>query len=346
MAIGTPTTAYRKQKSPQQQIGFAQRQALFHASRVVVSLSGRRTQSSDLLPLDLQTALELVEADNQFRVLRRLPFPPVQSGTCLSEPLVGVIVDVETTGLDQDIHQVIELGMIAFEFDREGQIGSDFRVFRSFNEPSQPIPPEITRLTGITDDQVRGQRIDQAEVDAFTADAALVVAHNAAFDRPFVEALSPQFSSMAWACTATEIDWAAEGIAGGRLEYIAMAFGCFYEAHRATDDCNAVANILTFRLPRSDRSTLSALLDAARRAEIRIFAVGAPYDLRLPLKRAGYRWNDGTDGYPRAWWRDVEPEDVEGETAFLQKFGSDLVDPSMFRMNAKTRFRRGPSPRP
>ncbi len=296
--------------------------------------------------MDLQTALDLVEADSQFRVLRRLPFPPVPPVCRLAEPLVGVIVDVETTGLDQDIHEVIELGMIAFEFDREGQIGPDFRVFRGFNEPSQPIPPEITRLTGITDDEVRGQRIGRAEVDAFTAEAALVIAHNAAFDRPFAEALSPQFASMAWACTATEIDWGSEGVAGGRLEYIAMAFGSFYETHRAADDCNAVANILTFKLPRSNRSTLSALLDAARRTEVRIFAVGAPYDLRIPLKRAGYRWNDGTNGYPRAWWKDVEAEDVNRETAFLSEFGSDLVDPSLFRMNARTRFRRGPSPRP
>ena len=318
----------------------------FHAFRVTANLTGRRAQSSDLRPLDLQTALDLVEADSEFRVLRRLPFPPIPPQGHLAEPLVGVIVDVETTGLDQDIDEVIELGMIAFEFDRNGQIGPNFRVFRGFNEPSRPIPVEITSLTGITDDQVRGQRIDRAEVDAFTAEAALVIAHNAAFDRPFVEALSPQFSSMAWACTATEIDWTAEGFAGGRLEYIAMAFGTFYEAHRAADDCNAVANILTFRLPRSNRSTLSALLDAARRTEIRIFAIGAPYDLRLPLKRAGYRWNDGTNGYPRAWWKDVEPEDVTAEIAFLQKFGSDVINPSTFRMNARTRFRRGPSPRP
>ncbi len=309
-------------------------------------MPGQRAQSWDHRPLDLQTALELVEADSQFRVLRRLPFPPVPPGGHLAESLVGVIVDVETTGLDQDIHEVIELGMIAFEFDRDGQIGSHFRVFRGFNEPSRPIPSEITRLTGIKDEDVRSQHIEQGEVDAFMAGAALVIAHNAAFDRPFAEALSPQFSSMPWACTATEIDWAAEGVAGGRLEYIAMAFGCFYEAHRAVDDCNAVANILTFRLPRSNRSTLSALLDAARRSEIRIFAVGAPYDLRIPLKRAGYRWNDGTNGYPRAWWKDVDGDDVAEETTFLRGFGSDLVDPSMFRMDARTRFRRGPSPRP
>lgn len=295
--------------------------------------------------MDLQTALHLVEADNQFRVLRRLPFPPVPPTETLVEPLVGVVVDVETTGLDQDIHEVIELGMIAFEFDRLGRVGPHFRVYRGFNEPSQPIPPEITRLTGITDAQVRGHYIDAADLAAFTDGASLVIAHNAAFDRPFVEALSPLFASMPWACTATEIDWRAEGINGSRLEYVAMAFGAFYDAHRAVDDCNAVANILTFKLPRSDKLVLSALLDRARRTEIRIFAVGAPYDLRISLKRIGYRWNDGTNGYPRAWWKDVDPNAVEEETALLQSFGGDLVSPATFRMSARTRFRRGPSDR-
>jgi DNA polymerase-3 subunit epsilon len=293
--------------------------------------------------LDLKTALALVEADSQFRVLKRLPFPPVPPTETLIERLVGVVVDVETTGLDQDIHEVIELGMIAFEFDRLGRIGTDFKVYRGFNEPSQPIPQEITRLTGITDEHVRGHHIDAAGVAAFTDGAAIVIAHNAAFDRPFVEALSPPFTAMAWACTATEIEWRAEGVNGSRLEYVAMAFGAFYDAHRAIDDCNAVANILTFALPRSERLVLSALLDAARRTEIRIFAVGAPYDLRIPLKRAGYRWNDGTNGYPRAWWKDVDPSVVDEETTFLGAFGSDLVSPATFKMNARTRFRRGPS---
>jgi DNA polymerase-3 subunit epsilon len=68
--------------------------------------------------------------------------------------------------------------------------------------------------------------------------------------------------------------------------------------------------------------------------------VGAPYDLRIPLKRAGYRWNDGTNGFPRAWWKDVDGELVKVETAFLEHLAPDVVAPQLFRMTAKTRFRR------
>lgn len=256
------------------------------------------------------------------------------------ERFVGVIVDVETTGLDHDIDEVIELGMVKFAFDRHGHVGAEFAVFQAFNEPSIPIPSAIVDLTGISDLDVRGKRISAEALHAYMDGVSLVIAHNAAFDRPFVEQLSPIFATLPWACSATEVDWRSEGIVGSRLEYVAMAFGGFYEAHRAVDDCNAVGNILTYDLPKSRTRVLALLLQAARRVQARVCATGAPYDLRMPLKRAGYRWNDGTNGFPRAWWKDIDGDQVEAETAFLKRLAPDLVVPQLFRMTAKTRFKR------
>lgn len=290
--------------------------------------------------LNLSDALTLIEAGEDFRLLRRLPSPPRSDEALDEERFVGVIVDVETTGLDHDIDEVIELGMLKFTFDRLGRVGSEFATFQAFNEPSAPIPSAISELTGISDVDVRGQRISVDPLNAFLHDTSLVIAHNAAFDRPFVEQLSPAFAALPWACSATEVDWRSEGIVGSRLEYVAMAFGGFYEAHRAVDDCNAVGNILTYDLPKSRTRILAVLLQAARRVQARVCAVGAPYDLRMPLKRAGYRWNDGTNGFPRAWWKDVDGDLAEAETAFLTHLAPGLVAPELFRMTAKTRFRR------
>ncbi|HXV00562.1 MAG TPA: 3'-5' exonuclease [Caulobacteraceae bacterium] len=288
----------------------------------------------------LSDAMNLIEASEDFRLLRRLPTPPQSGDTLGDEQFVGVIVDVETTGLDHDIDEVIELGMLKFTFDRLGRVGSEFAIFQAFNEPSVSIPAAITELTGISDGDVRGQRISTASLNAFLHDSSLVIAHNATFDRPFVEQLSPAFAALPWACSATEVDWRSEGIGGSRLEYVAMAFGGFYEAHRALDDCNAVGNILTYDLPKSQTRVLAVLLQAARRVQARVCAVGAPYDLRMPLKRAGYRWNDGTNGFPRAWWKDVDGDLADAETALLKRLAPDLVAPQLFRMTAKTRFRR------
>ncbi|WP_292504410.1 3'-5' exonuclease [Mesorhizobium sp.] len=294
--------------------------------------------------MNLEDALSIIDAAENFRVLRRLPSPPESRDLLGDDRFVGVVVDVETTGLDHDIDEVIELGMLKFEFDRNGRIGPDISIFKAFNEPSFAIPKSITELTGISDDDVRGHRVLTNDIDEFVFGASLVVAHNAAFDRPFLESISPTFISLPWACSATEIDWRSEGLTGSRLEYVAMAFGTFYDAHRAVDDCNALGNVLMFDLPRSKERVLATLLKAARRVQARICAVGAPYDLRVPLKRAGYRWNDGTNGFPRAWWKDVAPDLVEAETEFLRAFGPELISPTLFKMTARTRFRRAPPP--
>lgn len=51
----------------------------------------------------------------------------------------------------------------------------------------QAILLKITAITGIEDAMVEGKSIDRLAVAAFAALAALVIAHNAAFDRKYLE---------------------------------------------------------------------------------------------------------------------------------------------------------------
>jgi DNA polymerase-3 subunit epsilon len=129
-------------------------------------------------------------ASGHYRIQRRMrPRPKVQAppGTELKQAL---FVDVETTGLDHQSDEIIELAMVPFTYGPEGQIYEVQEPFQSFHQPTKPISAEITRLTGITDDMVAGHAIDPREVEAFAKDMILVVAHNAAFDRRFMERLS------------------------------------------------------------------------------------------------------------------------------------------------------------
>src|SRR4029077_12748496 len=87
-----------------------------------------------------------------------------------------MLLDTETTGLDQRKDEVIELGMVKFEYLPDGRVVGVRDLFSSFNEPSVPIPTEVTALTGITDKMVAGQRIDDAAVSAFVEDAVIVIA--------------------------------------------------------------------------------------------------------------------------------------------------------------------------
>jgi hypothetical protein len=80
--------------------------------------------------------------------------------------LVAAVVDVETTGTNPDFDKIIELGICLFEYDR--QSGRIYKVLGSwewFEDPGLSIPPEITNITGITDEMVAGHRIEDCAVN-------------------------------------------------------------------------------------------------------------------------------------------------------------------------------------
>jgi DNA polymerase III subunit epsilon len=172
---------------------------------------------------------------------------------------------METTGLDQQKDEVIELGMVKFDYLPDGRVAGPREVFSSFNEPSVPIPLEATALTGITDEMVAGQRVDEAAVSSFADDAVIVIAHNASFDRKFAERYWPVFQRKAWGCSAAEAEWRKHGFEGSRLGYLLNGAGFFHQAHRAVDDCHALLEILAFELPTAGAPALAVLLEQARK---------------------------------------------------------------------------------
>ena len=135
----------------------------------------------------LEDIARLLEQSPDFRVLRRLQPRDVFSQSHCEQPLVGIVLDTETTGLDLDKAEVIELAMLKFHYTPDGEVLRVIGRFDELRQPANPIPPEITALTGITDEMVAGRSIDPAAVEAFVADAAIVIAHNARFDRPIAE---------------------------------------------------------------------------------------------------------------------------------------------------------------
>jgi len=63
---------------------------------------------------------------------------------------------------------------------------------------------------------------------------------------------------------------------------------------------------------------MAKLLVTARAMTHRIWAVNAPFDLKDILKARGYRWNDGSDGRPKAWHSDIDQDDYRVELEFLE----------------------------
>jgi DNA polymerase-3 subunit epsilon len=280
----------------------------------VIDIPAKRRPMSG--PDDSEALAQRLECRPDYRVLRR-----VRARDVIAEPVgetrVGVLLDTETTGLDRCQDQVIELAMIAFEYDDRAQVCRVHDRFQALNDPGRPIPAEVVELTGITDAMVRGQAIDPDAVARVVAPAVVVIAHNAAFDRPFAERLHPVFSTKAWACSLAEVPWIEAGIGSAKLDYLAMRYGRFHDGHRGLADCEVLLEILARPLPGSTEPTLKHLLDTARLPTWRVWALDSPFDMKDRLKARGYRWSDGSDGNPRAWYRDVLDADREAEKLYL-----------------------------
>lgn len=269
---------------------------------------------------DLERLVQQLEATGDYRVLRRFVAPSAYAtpapGTDLRR---GLIVDVETTGLDTTNDRIIELGLVAFEFDGAGHVYAVDPKREWFEDPGVPIPAEAVAITGITDDMVRGQRIDDAAVQQEIDRAHLVIAHNASFDRRMLERRFPAFATRHWGCSLNDVPWAQFGCRGAKLDYLLFQLcSAFHTGHRAGDDCLATLHVLA--MPRDgDATPLTRLLERARRATVRISAVGTPIETKDLLKARGYRWFGGSPSRPKTWYRDVDEGDVEAEQAWLRE---------------------------
>lgn len=292
---------------------------------------------------DLEAAAAALDASGDYRVLRRLKTREELAEDDGATKKVAIILDVETTGLDQASDEIIELGMLKFSYGSDGRIYRVVDTFSALRQPSIPIPAEITRLTGITADMVAGKSIVADEVDEFIADAVLIIAHNAGFDRPFCERSWGSFSGKHWACSSNEVDWRGRGHAGTRLGYLLGDYRLFHDGHRALEDCRAVLEILARPLPPATEPPLKTLLESARIATIRIWAEGAPFDHKDTLKARGYRWSDGSRGTLKSWWKDVPEPAADAELAFLHHeiYGDDAVNIPTQRLTARDRFSAG-----
>ena len=93
-----------------------------------------------------------------------------------------VAIDIETTGVDPESDEIIELGAVRV---RKGGIRGRFEHLVS---PSQPIPPAITRLTGITETECEKEPPLSSILPEFRhfLDEDPVVAHNVSFDLAFL----------------------------------------------------------------------------------------------------------------------------------------------------------------
>lgn len=228
----------------------------------------------------------------------------------------GAVIDVETSGLNSDDACVIEIGLRLFKFNRQtGDVLELLEGYSAFQDPGHELSEEIVRLTGITDEMVKGCSIDWQKVDALLEAAHIVIAHNAAFDRPFIDRLSTVSRNKIWGCSLKQIDWSAKGFTSKKLDILSIWHGFFTDAHRALNDSDALLHLLSMTDANGSKAYLLELLLNARKTSVQMLAIGAPFETKDLLKARGYRW----DNQNRRWWKELDPSALLDETAWLEE---------------------------
>ena len=201
------------------------------------------------------------------------------------------VVDLETTGYDPNRDLIIEIGAAIMRGPET------IATFTTLVDPIVPLSAEITKLTGISNEMLLGSPGPEAAVSelvAFIGDRD-IVAHNADFDRAFVERVAGRHALRgSWIDSLEVVRMALPRLRSHRLADLAEAFGVGVSgpAHRALPDVEALCAIWRIALVGlSDLppGMLHRLTDFARDAvwptrtvlaHVAASAPGAVFDLR------------------------------------------------------------------
>lgn len=154
-----------------------------------------------------------------------------------------VVFDLETTGLSMRLDEIIEIGAVLVE---DGEI---IDTFSAFVKPKSALSSKIIELTGITDADLKDAPPIEDVLPRFSAfcEGAALVAHNAEFDRAFLDRDARIHDCPFESATLDTLALAqllhAE-MRSHRLDRMAKEYHVsLMNHHRATEDAQATAQI-------------------------------------------------------------------------------------------------------
>ena len=168
---------------------------------------------------------------------------------------VYVVVDIETTGLMNSYNRITEIAAVKM---KDGKV---IDQFQSLLNPKRPIPRDIQKLTGITNEMVASAPVFEdiaTALDEFTQ-GTIFVAHNVSFDYGFIQR---EFSRLdqrfvrPYICTKAGMKKHYPGLDSYGLKKLSSEFGIeMVQHHRAMSDAQAAAGLL--KLINTKRSLVS-----------------------------------------------------------------------------------------
>ena len=210
-----------------------------------------------------------------------------------------LILDTETTGLDENKDEIIEIGCILFHVSSKTVLSQASFLFPVTSNDAKHVNGISAEVTNIIQPWEDGLNFFLKLVDS----SDVIVAHNAEFDKKwFGKGRLPQLEKK-WICSLEDINWSFQKSLKNRpsVTDLALSFSIpVWSLHRALSDCFYISEVF------KKCENLEDLLIKATEPRFLYKAV-VSYEERSLAKKAGFRWNNPVE---KAWARKLTVEEA------------------------------------
>lgn len=210
-------------------------------------------------------------------------------------------IDLETTGFSKTNDGITEIGAVLWDIDRKQPV----QILSKLVKTAVPVSDKITEITGITQNDVDefGEPLDDvlSELTKISEKAVACVAHNAPFDRGFLES-NGWGVKLPWIDTMRDIDYPAQ-VKYREQTYIAAHAGFINPfSHRAITDVLSMLRMVEFF------GGFEKVLDKLDQPVIMVQAL-VSFENKDKAKKAGFSW----DRSKKRWVKEgrLSQEDLE-----------------------------------
>ncbi len=210
-----------------------------------------------------------------------------------------LILDTETTGLDETKDEVIEVGSILFNIQSKSILSQVSFLLPVTSNPAEHINQISVEVSNLSQPSVEAMTFFLKLVDH----CDFIIAHNAEFDKKWFGSGKLPKLNKKWICSLEDINWSFKKNLKPKpsVSSLALAFGIpVWNLHRALSDCYYLSEVFK-RCDNLEEILLNALKPRY------LYKALVSYEERSLAKNAGFLWNSHIQG---AWTRKLSEEEA------------------------------------